>query len=368
MPSILRRLQKLRAVLRSKGLDSALITNVMNVRYLSGFTGDDSALLVGPKGAQLITDFRYTEQAQSELRGARIGIVQRKKGLLDAVALAVRRLGVKSLAFESDDLSVQTHADLAAKLRDAGVKDASLLKPAPRLATALRERKDAGEIAAIRKALVIAQDAFRAVVKTLRPGLSERDVAVELEYQMKRRGAMAASFPIIVAGGPRGSLPHARPTDRKLRPGEPVVIDWGALVDFYCCDLTRTVFLGTMPKLWRTRYSLVLEAQARGIAAVGPNVKAARADRAARAFLKKHRLGRRFGHGLGHGVGMAIHEAPSLGGQSAVRLRPGMVVTVEPGVYIPGQGGIRIEDMVLVRQRGAEVLSSLEKGLDAAIV
>jgi len=368
MSNVLRRLQRVRAILRDKALDAALITNGMNVRYLSGFTGDDSALVVGPKVAQLITDFRYMEQARSEFRGTGIEIVQRKKGLLDAVARTVRRLGFKSLAFESEDLSYQSHADLAAKLRDAGVKDASLLKPAPRLVSALRERKDAGEIAAIRKALAIAQDAFRAVLPTLRPGIPERHVAVELEYQMKRRGAMAASFPIIVAGGPRGSLPHARPTARKLRAGEPIVIDWGALVDFYCCDLTRTVFLSTMPKLWQTRYNLVLQAQARGIAAVAAQVKASRVDRAARAFLAKHRLRKRFGHGLGHGVGMAIHEAPSLGAQSAAKLQPGMVVTIEPGIYLPGQGGIRIEDMVLVRRGRAEVLSSLEKGEDAAVI
>ena len=368
MSSILRRLQRLRAILRAKSLDAALITHVMNVRYLSGFTGDDSVLLIGPKCSQLITDFRYTEQAGAELRGTRIEIIQRKKSLLDTVALAARRLCAKSLAFESDDLSFQTHADLVARLRDAGVKDASFLKPAPRLVSALRERKDAGEIAAIRKALAIAQEAFRAVLPALRPGLSERDVAVELEYQMKRRGAMAASFPIIVAGGPRGSLPHARPTDRKLRAGEPIVIDWGALVDFYCSDLTRTVFLSTIPKLWKARYELVLKAQARGIAAVAAGAKGRLVDRAARAFLAKHRLGKRFGHGLGHGVGMAIHEAPSLGAQSAAKLQPGMVVTVEPGIYLPGQGGIRIEDMVLVRREGAEVLSSLEKGVDAAVL
>jgi len=368
MTNILRRLQKLRSILRAKSLDAALITNVMSVRYLSGFTGDDSVLFVGRKRAHLITDFRYTEQARAELRGTHIEIVQRKIAILDAVARSIRDLGLKSVAFESDNLTVQTHADLAVKLREAGLKDASLLKAVPRLVSALRERKDAGEIAAIRKALSIAQAAFKAVVPTLRPGISEREVAVELEYQMKRRGAMAASFPIIVAGGPRGALPHARPSDRKLRPGEPLVIDWGALVDFYCCDLTRTVFLSTMPKLWRTRYNLVLRAQARGIAAVAANAKASRVDRAARSFLIRHRLGKRFGHGLGHGVGMAIHEAPSLGALSAARLQPGMVVTVEPGIYLPGQGGIRIEDMVLVRRGGAEVLSSLEKDVDAVVI
>jgi Xaa-Pro aminopeptidase/Xaa-Pro dipeptidase len=236
------------------------------------------------------------------------------------------------------------------------------------LASALRERKDAVEVAAIRRALTIAQTAFGAVVETLRPGISEREVAIELEYQMKHRGAMAAAFPIIVASGPRGSLPHGRPTDRRLRPAEPIVIDWGAVADFYCCDLTRTVFLGNIPRYWRGKYDLVLRAQARGIAALAGHGKASRADRMARGFLKRHRLGKRFGHGLGHGVGMATHEAPSLSQLSKTELQPGMVVTVEPGIYIPGRGGIRIEDMVLVRGGGAEVLSFLAKDVESAVI
>ncbi len=368
MPNVLRRLEKLRSLFRARSVQAALITNPTNVRYLSGFTGDDSTLLVGPRGAQFITDFRYTEQAQAELRGARIEIVQRRKGMWDAVASAVRRLGAKAVAFEADDMTVQAHADLAAKLGGDGKQDASPLRPARGLVSSLRERKDAGEIAAIRKALDIAEAAFREVKGKLRAGMTERDVAIELEFQMKRRGATAASFPIIVAGGPRGSFPHARPTDRKLRPAEPIVVDWGAVADFYCCDLTRTVFLGSIPRPWRTRYEFVLRAQMRGIKTIAAGVKAKLADRKARSFLTKHRLGKRFGHGLGHGVGMAIHEAPSLGSLSPAVLQPGMVVTVEPGVYLPGLGGIRIEDMVLVRRNGAEALSSLEKDLEAAVI
>lgn len=368
MSNIQRRLERLRNVLRVKSVEAALITNPINVRYLTGFTGDDSALLIVGKTAFFITDFRYTEQARAELQGTGIRIVERKKAFLDAIAQSILRMGVKKVGFEPEEMTVQTHTELLAKIRSSAQTLQPTLEPIRGLVNSLRERKDSQEVAAIGKALRIAEAAFQAVVSELRPGISEREVALELEFQMKRRGAMAVSFPIIVAGGPRGALPHARPTERKLRAGEPIVIDWGAMVDFYCSDLTRTLFLDNIPKSWRTKYRWVLHAQVRGIAAVTAGVSAQHADRVARQYLKRHRLGRCFGHGLGHGVGMAVHEAPTVNAHSIVRLQPGMVITIEPGIYITGKGGIRIEDMILVRRDGAQVLSHLPKDIDAVVI
>ena len=355
MGNIRQRLRRLRAVLRRRKLDGLVATNVHNVRYLSGFSGEDSALLVGLKGCVLVTDSRYTETAEKELGPCGIAVHQRKKSLVEALAAQVRRRRLRRVGFEAADMSVDLHGRLCEEVKRAE------LRPTVGLVRELRQIKDASEIRRIREAVRVAEEGLRATLGRVRPGVTEKDVATELDHQMRRLGAEESAFPLIVAAGERASLPHARPTGRKLAGGEAVLIDWGARLEFYNSDLTRVFFLGTIPRGWQSRYDAVLRAQEAALQAVRPGVVARTVDGAARRALKRRRLANRFGHGLGHGVGLEIHENPGLNNQSETELKPGMVFTVEPGIYFPDWGGIRIEDMVLITSCGKEVLTRFEK-------
>ena len=358
-PVIARRLEACRQRIQQKSLKGYLITNRVDQFYLTGFDGEDGAVLVLPKRVYLLTDGRFEEEAARSAPWA--SAVIRSGSLPDAVRRLVRKHRLDQLAFQPEFLSVRAHAVLR-----RAVKPGRLV-PLAEVIGRLRLTKDPTEIAAIVKAVGVAESAFRAALRRLRLGITERELAAQLQHELLRRGASEASFPIIVAEGPNAALPHARPGDRKIRRGSAVLIDWGATVDHYRSDLTRVVFVRRIPPRFRRMYENVLAAQIEAIRAIRPGVPMGDVDAVARNRLKRAGLARRFAHGLGHGLGLDIHEPPRLARGVTDRLEAGMVVTVEPGVYVSRVGGVRIEDDVLVTDDGGRVLSSLPKNLDQMI-
>ncbi|GAA0903826.1 Xaa-Pro peptidase family protein [Pseudonocardia zijingensis] len=348
----------LRALLPGAGVDALLVTDLVNVRYLTGFTGSNAALLVhadGDAASRFCTDGRYRTQAAAE-----VGDLDTVIDRISAVALArrARRLGVERLGFESDSVTVDAHDALA---EAAGVP----LHRAPGLVQRLRAVKDAGEVEALRQACAVADAAFAELLAAggLRPGRSEREAALDLEDRMRRLGAAGPAFDTILAAGAHTAVPHHRPTAAKLRSGDLVKIDFGALVDGYHSDMTRTVVLGRPADWQREMHALVAEAQAAGRAALAPGTDVTAVDAAARDVVERAGRGEEFVHGLGHGVGLQIHEAPALARTGTGTVESGMVVTVEPGVYLPGQGGVRIEDTLVVRDGGPELLTHTTREL-----
>lgn len=358
-----RRRSALRCAGRGGKVDALLITRPQDVSYLSGFAGEDSVLLVGTSWTVLVTDSRYAEQAQAECGGIEIAL--RTGPMAEAVATALAGRGVRTLAGQADHLTLAQHRSYSAalgryKLVAAGDPVADL-----------RTVKDAAEVQAIIRAVRTAERAFRELLAQGAKafvGRRERDVAAELDYRMRLAGASGPSFETIVAAGAHGSLPHYRPGPWRIRQGQPVLIDWGAKVDGYCSDLTRVVFIGRIPPQIGRIYELVLAAQKAGLAAVRSGAICRAVDVAARRVIAAGGHGEQFGHGLGHGVGREIHEAPALSPRSDGRLKRGMVVTVEPGVYLPGVGGVRIEDDVLVEADRGTVLTRLPKQMQAMVL
>jgi Xaa-Pro aminopeptidase len=360
------RRRRLATRLKREGLDALLVTSPANVRYLSGFTGEDSYLLVRVGAAVLLTDGRFAEQARLDC--PRIEHFIRKGSMAAAVAAAVRGDGAPALrrvGLEAAHVSLSLFAKLAKLL------SRRLFRQTHDLVEDLRLVKDAHELSAIREAVRVAQDAFKGLIargaKSL-VGRSEAEVAAELDYRMRQLGAEAASFPTIVAAGAHAALPHYRPGATRIRSGQGVLFDWGAIVEGYCSDLTRVVFVGRIPPQLGRIYEVVHRAQAAGIAAVKAGRSVRAVDAAAREVIAEAGFGEQFGHGLGHGVGLEIHEGPTMGARAKGRLRRGNVVTVEPGIYLPGVGGVRIEDDVLVRSGRAEVLSNLPSRLQAMVL
>ncbi len=347
------RLSALRRRLAEEGLDGFLTFAEQGFSYLVGFSGDAGALLVGRDDALLLTDSRYTETAAAEVRGARTA--QHGSSLPDDVAEAVRQMGGERWGFDDEEVSY----GLYQRLHERGVS----LVPTKGLLLSQRMVKDDGEVAQIRRACAIAADALEEAIDRLRPGMKERDVALWLEMRMREAGAQGPAFPFIVASGPRGSLPHATAGDRVLAEGDMVTLDVGCRYFGYHSDITRTVAIGTPQAELRRVYGLVLQAQAAGIAAVRAGVPARDVDLAARRVIADAGFGERFGHGTGHGVGLEIHEWPQVSSRSDHVLAAGMVMTVEPGIYLPGVGGVRIEDTVLVTDSGAEILTVSPKTL-----
>ena len=348
------------AKLRSAGADAMLVTSPFDVSYLTGFTGDDSFLLVGKGWATLVTDSRFAEQVAKECGD--IDCHVRNGGLDAAVAGLLKGRGIRKLGFDPRKMTVKLKSDLAAKLSSGKLVEVT------EVVSSLRIAKDDLELAAMRKAIRIAEKAFKEMMALGAKGWigrTERDLAGELEYRMRQAGADKASFPTILAAGAHGSIPHYIPASTRIRPNQAVLVDWGARVDGYCSDLTRVVFTGTIPAKIREIYEVVRKAQAAGIAAIRPGVCCKTVDVAARECIAKAGFGEKFGHGLGHGLGREVHEAPGLGKASNTRLKCGMVVTVEPGIYLPGTGGVRIEDDVLVTSTSARRLSSLPRDIDA---
>jgi Xaa-Pro aminopeptidase len=351
------RLDRLTADVRERGLDALLVTDVVNVRYLSGFTGTNGACLVGEGVRGFLTDFRYVEQAAAEVPHMERATAGRD--LLRDVADHVTAAGVRRLGFDDGHLTVRAHR----RLREL-LPDEVELVAAGAMVEDLRAVKDDREVRAIAAAAALATDVLELLRETGFRGRSEREVARNLEHEMRVRGAEPA-FPTIVAGGPRGARPHADPGDAPLEAGSLVVVDLGCRIDGYCSDCTRTLAAGEPGVEAREVYDLVREAQAEALAAVHPGARNRAVDAVARDRIAAAGHGERFGHGLGHGVGMEVHEAPRLA-QSADEeesLRAGNVVTVEPGVYVPGTFGVRIEDLVVVRDGGADVLTGFSKEL-----
>jgi Xaa-Pro aminopeptidase len=353
---------QLRKLVRKEGGDAILVTSFTNVTYLTGFTGDDSYLLVAGKNAILISDPRYTTQLEEECPDVTVHIRPPGKSMLDGIAEAVRGPKVSSLAIEADSMSVALHAQLEAKLAK------TKLVAAAGLVEQLRAIKDKQEIEEICLAARYAEKGFAILRATLRPERTEKEIAADLEYQLRLLGARGCSFPPIIAVGPRAALPHAQPTDQRIGDGDFVLVDWGATARQYRSDLTRVLVTAKIsPKLERV-YNVVLKAQEQVIAAVKPGMTGREVDAVARNVITEAGFGRNFGHGLGHGLGLDIHEAPRLAAAAEQVLKPGMVVTVEPGIYLPGWGGVRIEDDILVTKTGCEVLTSVPKKLAEVVV
>jgi len=346
------RQQRLRSQLDQHSLDVLLLTHLPNIRYLCGFTGSNAAVLVSEQGSVFVSDSRYTTQARDEVKSARAVIA--KGGLLADVVKHVHPRIV--LGIEADHMTVATQAALK-KLLPKGVR----LKPAGGLVERLRVIKDAAEIALLRRAVALGSGLFHDALRAIAPGVSETEVAGAIEYAARRAGAEGMSFETIVAAGKRSALPHGRATAARLPRRGFVVLDFGVILGGYCSDMTRTVHLGKPGARARALYGAVREAQQAASQAVRPGVTTGEVDAAARRVLQRAGLGRWFTHSTGHGVGLEIHEAPRVARNLAEELRPGMVITIEPGVYLPGEGGVRIEDMVLVTERGAEVVNTATK-------
>ena len=351
------RADRLADALAERDADLLLVTDLVNVRWLTGFTGSSAAAVVGREGTRrFVTDFRYLTQSAEQLDPA-----WEREIAVDLLAGVTKHLpssGELKLAFEDAHMTVKDHGRLRAMLR-SGIE----LVPAGDTIEALRAIKDPEELDAIRAAARLADDALTEVLERGLVGRTERDVALDIEFTMRRMGAEAASFPPIVAAGEHGALPHAAPREVEIPTGTMCVIDWGAQLDGYASDCTRTYATGEVDSRDREVYELVLRAQEAGLEAVRPGPTGREVDAVARAIIDAAGHAEHFGHGLGHGVGLAVHEGPRLSKQGDAALGTGMVVTVEPGVYVPGAVGVRIEDLVIVTDEGAEVVSSLPKEL-----
>ena len=354
------RLQRFRKQMHLKKIEATLLTNRMDSFYLTGCTAEDSALLVTPKHIRMISDGRFQDSIDAECPWIDKDI--RRGSLVAEIAKVCKRLRLSSLAVQGDVVSVDLHRELRKACKP--IK----LTIAPAIVSQLRRIKDAFEIRAIESASRVAEDAFRSTCRSIRVGQTEQAIAARLEYEMKKRGASEPAFPSIVAEGPNAALPHAFPGERRVKEGSMLLVDWGACVGFYRSDLTRVVGIRRMPPRIATIYRIVLEAHEKAIAAIRPGRRARDVDAVARAHIRKAGFGKEFSHGLGHGLGLDVHEAPRLGRQSEDVLEAGMVVTVEPGIYVKGVGGVRIEDDVLVTADGARVLTHLNKDVASAIV
>ncbi len=357
----LRRIGALRRKLTRTGLPGIIVTHLPDVRYLCGFTGSSAALAVTRRSARMFTDGRYTTQACAEVKGAKVDIASSPPAV-SAVQWLAAQPGVESAGFDPNHTSVaeltRLKEGLPARLRKAFLS----ALPAPLVET-LRLIKDDNELAVMREAALMGCRLFDHILQLLRAGMKEVEVAAELEFQARLIGAEGMSFDTIVASGARSALPHGAATTQPLPRKGFVTLDFGIIHKGYCSDMTRTVHLGTPTARERNAYQAVLEAQEAGVAAVSSGVSSGDVDEAARSVLRREGLAEAFCHSTGHGVGLEIHEAPRIGAQQKARLQAGMAITIEPGVYLPGEFGVRIEDMVAVTRTGGEILTPAPKAL-----
>lgn len=362
MSSFVARRKKLRELVREAKADALLVTNFTNVTYLTGFTGDDSYLLVTLDGETLITDPRYTTQLEEECPALALEIREPGVKMLTAVVKVLTAAKVERLGLEGSSATIEFERSLAKEFPKAEILATE------GLVEQLRLTKDKTEIDATRVACMQAKRAYDVVRASLTGNMTELEVAAELEYQARRFGAKSLSFPAIVAVGPRAALPHARPTSRKLGESDFTLVDWGVNSGLYMSDLTRIIVTGRISPKLRKIYDIVLKAQLAAIDAIRPGRTCEQVDGVARRIITKAGYGKEFGHGLGHGTGLEIHEAPRLAVGQETKLQPGMIVTVEPGIYVPGWGGVRIEDDVLVTRTGHEVLTDVPKLLEECVL
>ena len=352
------RLQRLRRVLAERELDAALISNAQNRRYLSGFTGSAGYLLITPDDSVIATDFRYYEQSATQAPDFRLHKVVAGDAWI--AELLVGRAGNK-IAFESTDMTVATHKQWAKAIANLPDGERPEFVPTSDLVEGLRIFKEPGEVEALQRAVDLGDAACTDVAQRVEPGWTEKRVAWEIEKYIRENGGDGLSFDTIVAGGPWGAMPHAYPRDRKLEAGEGVVIDMGCDIDGYMSDLTRTIFLGKPDDQFKKIYDIVLTAQLTAEEMVKPGMTGGETHMIAHNVIDAAGYGETFGHGLGHGIGLQVHEAPRVGRTSTDVLQDNMVFTIEPGIYVTGWGGVRIEDMVVLENGKARVMSRAPK-------
>ena len=369
MGAIENRIADLRGKMQDENIDTFLVLIEENRRYLSGFTGEDTqfdesagALLITPDARLLATDSRFEIQAKQECPGYDVVVYQ--KGLVKELPNLLASLKTKRLGFESRRMAYEIYSKISKELDENGLSVE--LVPFTEMVESLRLIKDKDEISAIQQSVVLAEAAFTEFIQTLKSGVSERTAAWALERQMREAGAQALSFPVIAASGPNSALPHAIPEIRPFQKKEPLLFDWGAKLNGYCSDMTRTVFLGKPDPEFKKIFTIVYDAQQKAIDAIKPGITTREVDAVARNHIKEKGYKDYFGHGLGHGVGLAVHEGPSLSpfADREKTIHENMVFTVEPGIYIPGRGGVRLENMVLVTSDEAEVFNNLEIRMD----
>ncbi len=356
------RQKNVRDAMKELQIDGLLLTHPSDIAYLSNFGGEDSVALVTDKDVHLVTDFRYEEQAQLEAGWMKLSIRDGK--MEDALAKVVAGAKGKRFGYEANFATVGQIDALTRALKEAG--SGAQLVPVENVMLNIRKVKDDHEIDLIRKSVAIAEEAFNAIRDEIKVGQTENYLAGLMVFELRSRGATNSSFPVIVAAGANSSLPHYRPAEVLVQRDQPLLIDWGAIYKGYCSDLTRTLMVGRVSPKMKQIYKVVYEAQQAALKFLRPGITTVQADRVARDVIDNAGFGKQFGHGLGHGIGRDIHEFPALrkiGHEE--ELRPGMIVTVEPGIYLPGEGGVRIEDDVLITHSGCEVLSSLDKSFES---
>lgn len=350
------RLNALRARLQQARCDAYVSLSPSVNQYLTGFRGSTSAVLVTANQARFFCDFRYTEQAGQQIRNG-FEIEEVKGSLPGNVGKQLSETGLQNAAFEPELMTV-------AQLRALEQSFGSAMLPMSDMVSVLRRTKDPSEIDQIRNAQALAESVLSGVLENLDAGMTEREVAAEIDYELQRRGASGPSFDTIVLFGARTSLPHGEASTRALEWGDLVLIDFGCRLNGYCSDLTRTFVFGTISSVWLEEvYDLVLTAQRIALEAVRPGLACRELDAVARGLISDAGYGEYFGHGLGHGVGIDIHEAPRVNSESDATLEPGMIITIEPGIYLPGKGGVRIEDLVAVTENGCQNLTAAPKEL-----
>ncbi|MGJ7921332.1 M24 family metallopeptidase [Neobacillus sp. LXY-4] len=348
------KLQKLRSQFEQLGIDGLFITSPYNRRYMTNFTGTSGSVLITGEQALFITDFRYVEQAAKQCEG--YTIVKHGSSMLEEISCQSEKLGITKLGFEQDFLSYSTYSSY----KDAVKAE---LVPISGIVEKLRLIKNDSEIKILKEAADIADAAFKHILDFIRPGLTELEVANELEFFMRNSGATSSSFDTIVASGYRSALPHGVASDKVIEKGEFITLDYGAYYKGYVSDITRTVSVGQPDPKLKEIYEVVLEAQLRGVDGIKPGMSGKEADALTRDYITEKGFGEYFGHSTGHGIGLEVHEGPALSVRSDIILEPGMVVTVEPGIYIPGLGGVRIEDDTLITKDHNELLTHSTKEL-----
>lgn len=351
---MIERVKKLQQHLATHAIDALLVTKRENIRYLSGFTGSSGVLVISEQQAYFITDFRYTEQANDQVHGYEI--VELKTSLVQSVSDVVKNDGIKRLGVEQDAMTLGQYRAYEKEVQTTLVETSGIVEK-------LRLIKDEAEIKIMKEAAAIADAAFTHIQTFIRPGRTEREVANELEMFMRSKGADSSSFDMIVASGVRSALPHGVASDKVIESGELVTLDFGAYYQGYCSDITRTLAVGPISDELHRIYDTVLEAQLAGVAGTKAGITGIEADALTRDVIKQAGYGEYFGHSTGHGLGMEVHEAPGLSFRSETILEPGMVVTIEPGIYIAGVGGCRIEDDVVITEDGCVRLTQSPKEL-----
>lgn len=349
------KLEEIRNRFKELSINGLLITSDYNRRYMTGFTGTAGVAVISEQKAVFITDFRYTEQAAKQIQGYEI--IQHSGPIIEEVAKVVHDLGIKKLGFEQDHLTYQAYASYKKELSN------SEFVPVSGAVEKLRLIKSPSEIKILKEAAEIADAAYKHILTYVKPGLKEIEVANELEFFMRKNGAISSSFDIIVASGYRSALPHGVASDKVIEKGDFVTLDFGAYYKGYCSDITRTFAVGEPSDELKKIYSTVLEAQLRGMNGIKPGMTGKEADALTRDYIKAQGYGEYFGHSTGHGLGMEVHEGPALSFRSDTVLEQGMVVTVEPGIYVAGLGGVRIEDDVVITETGNESLTHSPKEL-----